>query len=363
MSDLSVLLKTMVENHASDLHIRSDSCAYVRLDGDIKAVEASEMTAKEVETLAYACMNNRARKIFEDNLEVDFSIDGGSAGRFRFNVYKQRGKVCIAIRHIPLAIPSMKELHLPEETLKKLASNERGLVLVTGITGAGKSSTLASMLDYINQLYDYHLITIEDPIEFVHTDKRSVISQREIGFDTFSFPEALRAAMRQDPDVILFGEMRDLATTHAAITAAETGHLVLGTVHTLNAVQTLSRIVDLFPPHQQSQIRCQLADTLKGIISQRLLPCLRGGRIPAVEVLIVTPHVKKLIEENNLVAITQAIQKGAYYGMQTFNQALVKLYKEGLVKVEDILATASNPDDVMLALKGIEPEMEARKGN
>ncbi|MCX5782962.1 MAG: ATPase, T2SS/T4P/T4SS family, partial [Elusimicrobia bacterium] len=204
-------------------------------------------------------------------------------------------------------------------------------------------------------------ITIEDPIEFVHVDKRSVISQRELGPDTRSFVGALRASMRQDPDVILVGEMRDLETTHAAITAAETGHLVLATVHTLNAVQTISRVVDLFPPHHQEQIRHQLADTLKGIISQRLLPCVSGGRIPAIETLIVTPHIKKLIEENNLSSISQAMHKGVYYGMQTFNQSLVDLHKRGLVKLEDVVTAASNPDDVMLSIRGIDSESQAKK--
>jgi len=360
--DLTVLLKTMVQNKASDLHIRGGGKAYVRLNGVVKPIDGSELTPKESEELALACMNQRQRAMFEQNSEVDFSVDGGESGRFRFNIFRQRQRVNLSIRHIPLKIPTFDELNLPAEPLKKLAAEQRGLVLVTGITGSGKSSTLASMIDHINETQEDHIITIEDPIEFTHRDKHSIVSQREVGIDTNNFLAALRGAMRQDPDVILVGEIRDLETTQAAITAAETGHLVFATVHTINAVQTITRIIDLFPPHQQTQIRLQLADTLKGVVSQRLLPCVKGGRIPAVELLIATPHVKKLIEDNQISGINQAIQKGAYYGMQSFNQALVKLHKAGLVKLEDVLAAASNPDDVMLSIRGIEPEMEIKKG-
>jgi twitching motility protein PilT len=231
-------------------------------------------------------------------------------------------------------------------------------VLVTGATGAGKSSTLASMVEYINNTRNEHIITIEDPIEFVHTDKKCIISQREIGEDSLTFVDALRMAMRQDPDVIMMGEMRDLETVSSALTAAETGHLVLGTLHTIDAIQSIARVVDLYPPHQQALVRIQLAESLKAVISQRLLPCLRGGRIPAIEVLVVTAHVRQLIQDNSSVGITTAMAKGAFYGMQTFNQALVKLYKDGLVREEEILAAASSPDDVKMALRGIEQEVK-----
>jgi twitching motility protein PilT len=212
------------------------------------------------------------------------------------------------------------------------------------------------MIEYLNNNWNAHIITIEDPIEFVFTDKKSIISQREIGTDTNSFVDALRVALRQDPDVIMVGEMRDLETTKAAITAAETGHLVMSTMHTLNAVQTISRIIDLYPPHQQTQVRLQLSETLKGIISQRLIPSTKGNRIVAIEIMINTPHIKKLIAENNLDAIQHAIAKGAYYGMQTFNQSLVNIYKNNLATLEDVISAASNPDDVLLAIKGIEQE-------
>ena len=242
--------------------------------------------------------------------------------------------------------------------MKKIADNNRGLILVTGITGSGKSSTLAAMVDYINESRPEHVITIEDPIEFVHKDKKAIITQREIGEDTATYTDGLRMALRQDPDVILVGEMRDLETTTAAMTAAQTGHLVFGTLHTIDAIQTISRIIDLYPPHQQPLVRIQLAESLKAVVSQRLLPCTKGGRVPAIEILMVTAHVRKMIEENNSSGITQACAKGQFYGMQTFNQALVKLFKDGLVKEEDVMSAASSPDDVKLALRGIEQEIK-----
>lgn len=358
--ELNNLLKMMVQHKASDLHIRNDGPAYIRIHGVITPVSNSGMSAKDVEKMAFASMSQRLKRIFDEKHEVDFSVEGGGLGRFRFNVFLQKSAVCVSIRHISANIPTMEQLRLPVETLKKLASNERGLVLVTGVTGAGKTSTLASMIEYINQTMEYHIITIEDPIEFVYKNKKSIISQREIGLDTTTFVSALRSALRQDPDVILVGEMRDLETTQAAITAAETGHLVFGTVHTINAVQTISRIIDLYPSHQQTQIRLQLADTLKGVVSQRLLPCTKGGSIPAVEILINTAHVNKLIMDNNLNSIVHAIQKGAFYGMQSFNHGLVKLHKDGLVKLDDIIASASNPDDVLLAIRGIEQDVDTR---
>ena len=359
--NLNLLLKVMVQNKASDTHIRGDAPVYLRINGAITQINSSMLTAKEVEDMVFPLMNPRLRAIFTEKHEVDFSVDGDAIGRFRFNVYLQKGKICVAIRHIPKKIPTFEELRLPVDSIKKLLMNERGLVLVTGITGSGKTSTLAAMIEYLNQTWESHIITVEDPVEFVFSDKKSIISQREVGTDTNNFVEALRAAMRQDPDIILVGEMRDLETTQAAITAAETGHLVFATLHTVNAVQTLSRIIDLFPPHQQAQVRVQLAETIKGIVSQRLLPCATGGRIIAVEILTGTAHIKKMIAENNLDAISQAIAKGAFYGMQSFNQSLVALHRQGLAKLDDILQAASNPDDVLLAIKGIEQEIETRK--
>ncbi len=358
--DLNLLLKVMVQNKASDTHIRGDSPVFLRINGRITPINSSRMTQQEVENMIFPLMSDRLKRIFEEKHEADFSHDGGELGRFRFNVFLHKGKVGVAIRHIPLKIPTFEELRLPVDSIMKMLQNERGLVLVTGITGSGKTSTLAAMVEYLNQNWDAHIITIEDPIEFSFTEKKCIISQRELGSDTTTFVDALRAAMRQDPDVILVGEMRDLETTQAAITAAETGHLVFATLHTMNAVQTISRIIDLFPPHQQAQVRMQLSESLRGIVSQRLLSCTKGGRLPAVEIMTNTPHIKKMIADNNLDSVSQAIAKGGFYGMQTFNQSLVKMHKEGMAKLEDILQAASNPDDVLLAVKGIEQDVPTR---
>lgn len=356
---LNVLLKVMVQNKASDLHIRGNSQVFLRIQGNITPINGSNMTEEAVQDMINPLLNDRLKNIFNEHHEVDFSYDGGELGRFRFNAYRYKDKTGVSVRHIPLEIPTLEQLRLPVDSIKKLIENERGIILVTGITGSGKSSTLAAMIDYINQRKSLHIITIEDPIEFSFKEKRSIISQREIGADTNSFIDALRASLRQDPDIILVGEMRDLETVSAAITAAETGHLVFGTLHTLNAVQTVSRVIDMFPPHQQNQIRLQLSESLKGVISQRLLPCLKGGRVPAVEVMNVTPNIKKLIEESKASEITEAIEKGSYYGMQTFNQALITLYNEGMADMEQVLAAATNPDDVRLAIRGISQSQDA----
>ena len=351
---LNVLLKVMVQNQASDLHIRGNSQVFLRIHGNITPINGSEMSEAQVEAMIKPLFTERLAKIYAEHHEVDFSYDGGEQlGRFRFNVYRHKEKTGVSVRHIPLQIPTMEQLRLPVDSIKKLLENERGIILVTGITGSGKSSTLASIIEYINQRKSLHIITIEDPIEFTFKEKRSIISQREIGTDTNNFIDALRASLRQDPDIILVGEMRDLETVSAAITAAETGHLVFGTLHTLNAVQTISRVVDMFPPHQQNQIRLQLSETLKGVLSQRLLPCLKGGRVPAVEVMNVTPNIKKLIENADQGGIVESIEKGSYYGMQSFNQALITLYNEGMADMEQVLAAATNPDDVRLAIRGI----------
>ncbi|HBL17380.1 MAG: hypothetical protein A2X36_00275 [Elusimicrobia bacterium GWA2_69_24] len=357
--DIQSLLQMMIDKRASDLHVRADSPTYLRIDGDLAPVSPQVMTGQEVAQMVNTVATARAKKLFAERQEADFAFQVGDIARFRVNIFKRMGKLSMAIRFITMKIPTIEELRLPAATIKKIADHQRGLVLVTGITGSGKSSTLAAIINYINESRADHILTIEDPIEFVHKDKKSILSQREIGEDTYDFAEALKMAMRQDPDVILMGEMRDAESVSAAITAAQTGHLVFGTLHTIDAVQTVSRIIDLYPPHQQALMRIQLADTLKAVISQRLLSCVTGGRVPAVEVMVVTAHVKKQIEDNASQGITQAIGKGQFYGMQTFNQALVKLYKDGLVKEQDILEAATNPDDVKLAMRGIEQEVRA----
>jgi twitching motility protein PilT len=353
------MLQAMVNKTASDLHIRAGGPAYLRVHGELETVSPDVLTDENVSAILSRIITPRAQRIFEARQECDFSFQVGDIARFRVNAFKQRQKLSIAIRYISLKIPTMEELHLPAATIKKIADNNRGMVLVTGVTGSGKSSTLAAVIDYINGTRAEHILTVEDPIEFVHKDRKAIISQREIGEDTANYVEALKMAMRQDPDVILMGEMRDAESVSAAMTAAQTGHLVFGTLHTLDAVQTVSRIIDLYPPHQQGLVRIQLSDTLKAVVSQRLLPCLKGGRVPAMEIMVVTAHVRKQIEDNTSVGIAQAIAKGQFYGMQTFNQSLVKLYKDGLVSEKDALEAASNPDDLKLAMRGIEQEIKS----
>lgn len=355
--DIQKLLQVMINKRGSDLHIRGGGPAYIRVDGELSKVGEEVFSSEDVDAMISKIITPRAKKNYAEKMECDFSFQVGEVARFRVNVFRRMGKVSAAIRYISMKIPTVEELRLPAATVKKIAENQRGLVLVTGVTGSGKSSTLAAIINHINGLRADHILTIEDPIEFVHKDIKSIISQREIGEDTLDFAEALKMAMRQDPDVILMGEMRDAESVSAGITAAQTGHLVFGTLHTIDAVQTVGRIIDLYPPHQQDLMRIQLADCLKAVISQRLLPCLKGGRIPSCEIMIVTPHMKKQIEDNSGQGISEAIAKGQFYGMQSFNQSLVKLYKEGLVAEEDILAAASNPDDVKLAMRGIEQEV------
>jgi twitching motility protein PilT len=355
---LQELLQTLVNKHGSDLHVRSGGPAYIRVDGDLQVAAPEPIPAAEVEAMLMQIASPRAKRLFEERGECDFSFQAGDVARFRVNAYKQRQKLCLAVRYISTQIPTLQDLRLPVATMKKIADNSRGLVLVTGITGSGKSSSLAAMVDYINDSRSEHVLTIEDPIEFVHKDKKAIVTQREIGEDTQSYADGLKMAMRQDPDVVLIGEMRDPETASAALTAALTGHLVFATLHTIDAVQTIARIVDMYPPHQQPLVRIQLAECLRAIISQRLLPSTKGGRVPAVEILINTPHVRKQIEDNKSQEIVQALQKGQFYGMLTFNQSLVKLFKDGLATEAEVLAAASSPDDLKLALRGIEQEIK-----
>lgn len=360
MVSINDLLQLLIQKNASDLHVRAGCVPVIRVDGKLFSIKTDKLTPDQTENMAKSLMNEKQRKNFEEKFECDLSYSAKDVGRFRVNLYRQRGSVNMAMRRVPVEIPGFDELKLPP-VIKSLADNSRGLILVTGPTGCGKSTTLSSMIDYINTVRSCHIVTIEDPIEFLHKDKKSIISQRELGLDTMNYPEALKHVVRQDPDVILVGEMRDIDTMRAAITAAQTGHLVLSTVHTIDTVQTISRIVDMFPPHHQSQIRYMLADTIKGIISQRLLPHSSGkGRIAAVEVLVATALVKKMIEENTPGELSNLVKQGAYYGMQTFNQALMKHYNEKQVTLEDALAAASNPEELMLTIRGIDSGSDAK---
>lgn len=359
---LQSLLRTVVDNKASGLHIRGNSNAFVRLNAQIKPIDDSFLSNDEAKKIAYACMGERERKIFEQYSTVDFSLDAKSYGRFRFNVFRQAGKISMAIRHIPLHIPTFEGFNLPGEILRKISENRRGLIIVTGMTGSGKTSTLAAMIDHINKTRNGHILTIEDPVEFIHTDNRCIVSQLELGVDTPSYTGALRAAMRQDPDVIMIGELRDSEVMKAAISAAETGQLVLSTMHTVNVVQTLARLTEAFPVEQHAQIRLQLAELIKGIICQRLLPTIKPGMKPAVEVMVSTPQIRKLILENRAGDIMKMMQGGEFYGMKTFDQALAELHKEGSVEMEYLLNAATSPDALMMAIRGVTDNMAEAEG-
>jgi twitching motility protein PilT len=358
--DINSLLKLMVEKKSSDLHVSVGNVPIIRIDGRLVAATGDILTAEDLKGFVKTMMSERQQQIFEREHEYDFSYENADTGRFRVNIFLQRGRMKIVIRAVNSEILRFSQLGMPP-ILEKIAENQRGLILVTGTTGSGKSTTLAAIINHINSTRSTHIITVEDPIEYIFKDKKSIISQRELGFDTANYSTALRQIVRQDPDVILIGEMRDLETTSAAITAAQTGHLVLSTLHTIDAIQTVSRIIDMYPPHQQSQVRFQIADTLKAVISQRLLPEASGkGRVVAAEILVVTSLIKKFIMENDFSDVRKTMEeKGEFYGMQTFNQALEKLCIEGRVKVEEALAAASNPEELMMRLKGIKASSDS----
>lgn len=353
--EISELLVFALENKASDLHLSAGEPPMLRIHGEMIKIEMPPLTRDEVHRMIYDILNDQQRKVFEEDLELDFSFNLGDMGRFRVNVFRQlRGEAAV-FRAIPTRIPTFEELNLPP-VLKEIARLEKGLVLVTGPTGSGKSTTLAAMIDLINTEEKGHIITIEDPIEFIHEDKKSIIDQREVGSDTSTFSSALRVALRQDPDVILVGEMRDFETIETALTAAETGHLVMSTLHTLNATETITRIISVFPPYHQKQVRLQLAAVLKGVISQRLVPRADGmGRVPAVEILVSTARVREcIIEKDKTNELLDAITKGVTtYGMQSFDQSLMFLLRDGLITYEEALKHCTNPDDFALRVKGI----------
>ncbi len=354
IAELHDILRTMVKTEASDLHLRVGCKPILRINNQLKVVaNQSELTSGDTHTLADELFNDTQRVKYEEMREVDLSYNVEGIAGFRINVFQQRGMTNIVMRLVPAKVMGFEELNLPE-SLKKIASQNRGLVLVTGTTGCGKSTTLAAMIDYINRNFSKHIVTIEDPIEFLHNDIKSIISQRELGLDTFSYVGALRNVVRQDPDVIFIGEMRDMETMAAALTAAQMGHLVLSTIHTIDAMQSVSRIIDIFPPHQQNQIRIQLADSLCAVISQRLLPRKdKEGMIPAIEVLVATSLVRSFIEDNKISSIPEQMEKGDYYGMRTFNQSLEAIYREGKIELEEAKKAATNPEDLLLRIRGI----------
>src|ERR1700716_2611421 len=351
------LLKIAVDAGASDLHIKVGSYPMMRVRGALTpAIQDKKLDHEDVVAMAAAVMSTTQRQKFKESQEVDLAYSVPGLGRFRCNIFQQRGTVGLVLRVIPMQMRTIDDLGLPK-VLKTIGNEERGLVLVTGTTGSGKSTTLAAMIDYINNTRSAHVMTVEDPIEFLHRDAKSMVNQREVAVDTRSFAQALRSALRQDPDVILVGEMRDFETIETGLLAAETGHLVFSTLHTLDATETINRIIAVFPPHQQKQIRLQLASVLKAVISQRLMPRADGlGRVPAAEILIRTAYIRECIEKREKTKlIKDAIQAGtSQYGMQTFDQSLYQLYKTGLITLEEALKRATNPNEFKLKIQGIQ---------
>ena len=351
------LLRIAVERKASDLHLKVGAYPVIRVDGTLTPlVELKRMMQEDTIAMAFSIMSARQKERFKNNFEIDIAYQVPELGRFRCNIFQQRGTVGLVLRVIPSRILAVRDLLLPP-VIERICQEQRGLVLCTGTTGSGKSTTLAAMIDLINATRNEHIMTVEDPIEFLHRDKKSIVNQREVDVDTKGFSVALRSALRQDPDVILVGEMRDYETVETALTAAETGHLVLSTLHTLDATETINRIVAIFPPHQQKQIRLQLAAVLKAVISLRLMPRADGlGRVPAAEILISTALVRDCIENKEKTKlIKDAITAGtSQYGMQTFDQSLFGLYKSGLITLDEALRRATNPNEFRLKLQGIQ---------
>ena len=354
--ELNDLLKIAVDSAASDLHLKVGSVPMLRLRGELTpAPGGSRLTHADLMAAMSAVLPTDVRDAFAGNLEVDLAYSVPGLGRFRCNTFQQRGTVGMVFRVIPMRVLDIEQLLLPS-VLKRIASEERGLVLVTGTTGSGKSTTLAAMIDQINSTRTLHIMTIEDPIEYLHRDKRSIVSQREVGSDTRSFSHALRSALRQDPDVILVGEMRDFETIETALLAAETGHLVFSTLHTLDATETINRIIAVFPPHQQQQVRNQLASVLKAVISQRLVPKTDGsGRAPAAEVMVSTAFIRDcIVDASKTHRIPEAIAQGtSQYGMQTFDQSIFQLYEKKIISAEEAKRWATNADEFVMKMRGI----------
>jgi twitching motility protein PilT len=365
MAEIDGLLKLMTDQGSSDLHIKAGSPPAVRLNGRLVVLRDVQPLAPEVTArLAAGMMDERQRSSFENHCEADFAYSLPGVGRFRVNVFHQRGSVAMTLRRVTTERASIESLGLPQ-VVRTLADEPRGLVLVTGTAGSGKTTTLAAMIDHINETRDGHIVTIEDPIEVLHQDKKCIVNQREIGIDTESYADALRHVVRQDPDVILIGEMRDHETVSAALTAAEIGNLVFSTLHTIDATETVNRIIDFFPPYQQKQIRLMLASTLKGIISMRLIPSINGGLVPAVEVLVMTGTIREyILDPEQTYKIRDAMNEGDYYGMQTFDQSLLTLYQAGAITMDDAMSMAANAHDFKIKLRqlGISTQKAAESG-
>jgi twitching motility protein PilT len=350
--DLDHLLRQAVEQGASDVHVKVGSPPFMRLDGRLNKSGFDPVSPAETERIAFAIMPKQRAEEFLAIGEADFAYSVAGLGRFRVNVMRQRGSVGLVLRRVSQTIPSFEDLGLPP-VVRRLAENPRGLVLVTGPTGSGKTTSLACMIDHINETMSRHIVTIEDPIEVLHPDKNSIVNQREIGTDTMDFASALKRVLRQDPDVILVGEMRDTETVKTALSAAETGHLVFSTLHTISATETINRVIDFFPPHEQRQVRMSLAGSLRGIVSQRLVERHdTGGRVPAIEVLVANGRVfDKIVNAEETHEIEEIIAEGEFYGMQTFDQSLLDLYERGLIDLREALSASSRPHDLRLMIE------------
>jgi len=355
--ELNQILGLALKSNTSDIHLKAGLPPVFRVDGSLRPLpKAPRLTADDLRIMCEGIMNEKQRVRFEENNEVDLAYGVPGLGRFRVNVFMQRNSVSAVFRVIPYKVATLDELLMPK-VLKKIAEEQRGLVLVTGATGSGKSTTLAAIIDHINSHRTAHIVTVEDPIEYLHRDRKCIINQREVGFDTTGFAPALKSALRQDPDVILVGEMRDLETTETALAAAETGHLVLSTLHTIDATETIARIVSMFPPHHQRHIRMQLSNVLRAVISQRLIPRIEGkGRVAAVEVMLSTARIRELIDDREKTGLIKDTIAQGYttYGMQTFDQALMDLVKRDIISYQEALRQSSNPDDFKLKFSGID---------
>lgn len=352
--NIQELLQFMVKENISDIHFKARCSPLIRVNGQLVATKEQAFTPELVKEIAYTLMGDNQKKRFEAEGELDFSYALDNGNRFRVNVYRQKGTLALSLRVIPLELKNFQQLNLPAPTLQKLCASPSGLVLVAGVTGAGKTTTLNAMVNYINETFAYNVITIEDPIEYYHKDKSSSISQREVGNDTQSFASALKYILRQDPDVIVIGEMRDPETVMAAVTAAETGHLVISTIHTIDSIHTLQRIVDSYPPAQANQIRPAIAGVLRGVVAQKLLSTADSkNRIPCVEVLLMTPYIRQLVTDGKLADIYTAMARAQNDGMMTFDQDLLRECKEGRISKETALAETSRPDNFLSMLQGI----------
>lgn len=344
--DITELLAFSVKHNASDLHLSAGLPPMIRVDGDVRRINLPLLEHRQVHSLVYDIMNDHQRKVYEEDLEVDFSFEIPNLARFRVNAFNQSRGIGAVFRTIPSKVQTLNDLGAPL-IFQNIAENPRGLVLVTGPTGSGKSTTLAAMIDYINDNHNHHILTIEDPIEFVHQSKQCLVNQREVYRDTKSFSAALRSALREDPDIILVGEMRDLETIRLALTAAETGHLVFGTLHTTSAAKTIDRIIDVFPGEEKSMVRSMLSESMRAVISQTLLKKNGGGRIAAHEIMIGIPAIRNLIREDKVAQMYSVIQTGMVHGMQTMDYCLKQLVSRGLVSVQDAKAKAVDPNSIV----------------